>query len=101
MTERRLLDDPFKKAVYAEAHQEQAERGDHRHQPEILRCKEPGQDDCGQHLDDQPRALRKHRKARTTNGSSPEAVAVTDGLEAAVFAEWLHLLTKVLLNRRN
>src|SRR5207247_4081464 len=84
------LEDRLRKPVQPEVHQQQAEGGDHGHQPKICRSEKSSQGEGGDHLDGEPQALRKYRGAGTPNGEAPESAAVRGGAKGAIVVEGLH-----------
>ena len=89
------LEDRFGEPVQPDVHQQQAERADHRQQPEIRRGEEPGEHDGRDQLDEEPGALRRDRHTGAPDGEAPEPVAAGCRAEHPLLVEGRHACSRV------
>ena len=90
MIELRPLDDGLCDAVEPDVHQEQAERGDDRHQSKIRGCQQARQNHRRDHLDRERQRHGERRHARPADRDAAQAVAIGVETKSAVLVEWRH-----------
>jgi len=90
------LNDGFGIAILAEAHEQQAEGGDHGHQTEIGGHEQTGQNYGGDHLDGEDEALCEDSNASPANSKAAQTVTDLGGLEISICVERSQALSKEL-----